>query len=210
MRSCSRVAAKLKPKECLLEPDVVNLFRDSSDRDRDEPTAELFAALYDELHRLAKRQLSRSDGALTLGATTLVHEAYLNLSNRRGADFPDRARFIAYAARAMRGIVIDYVRYSKAAKRGGGAWEITFTGSLGVASQEDAVGELERLSEALDTLASIEPSLAELVDLHFFCGYELREIAELRGVTERTAQRSWRKARLLLRHQMLTERERGS
>jgi RNA polymerase sigma factor (TIGR02999 family) len=187
-----------------LEQDVAELLRDASrEDDGNEATAELFAALYGELHRLAERQLRRDGAGATLSATTLVHEAYLDLSRRAGADFPDRARFIGYAARAMRGIVIDYVRYSNAAKRGGGAMEITLTGNLDAASQQDAAAELEQLSEALDDLASIEPALAELVDLHFFCGYGMREIAELRGVTERTVQRSWRKARLLLRHQML-------
>jgi RNA polymerase sigma factor (TIGR02999 family) len=187
-----------------LEPDVAELLRGATrEGDGGEATAELFTALYGELHRLAERQLRRDGAGATLSATTLVHEAYLDLSRRGGADFPDRARFIGYAARAMRGIVIDYVRYSNAAKRGGGAMEITLTGNLDVASQQDAAAELEQLSEALDGLAAIEPALAELVDLHFFCGYGMREIAELRGVTERTVQRSWRKARLLLRHQML-------
>ena len=165
-------------------------------------TAELFAALYDELHRLAERQLHRDSGGASLSATTLVHEAFLHLSGRSAVAFPDRARFFAYAARVMRGIVIDRARYSGAAKRGGGALEITFTGSLAAGTQQDAVTELERLSDALDSLEKIEPALAELVDLHFFCGYDLREIAGLQGVSERTVQRSWRKARLLLRHQM--------
>jgi RNA polymerase sigma factor (TIGR02999 family) len=187
-----------------MEPDISELFRTAqTGPDGTQATSQLFAALYDELHRLAERQLQRNGGASSLSTTTLVHEAYLDLCKRSGNDFPDRARFIGYAARAMRGIVIDYVRYSRATKRGGGAFEITLTGNLNIASQEDAAGELERLSEALDSLAQLEPALAELVDLHFFCGYELREIAELRGVSERTVQRSWRKARLLLRHQLL-------
>ena len=81
-------------------------------------TAELFATLYRELHRLARRQLHANAAGLTLGATTLLHEAYLDLS-RRGTAFPDRARFFAYAARAMRGLIIDYVRERRALKRGG-------------------------------------------------------------------------------------------
>lgn len=167
------------------------------------PAAELFAALYDELHRVAERQLHRNGGHLPLSTTTLVHEAYLDICGRSGTSFPDRARFIGYASRAMRGIVIDYMRYSRAAKRGGGAFEITLTGNLDAPVQKNAAEDLERLSEALDSLAEVDPKLAELVDLHFFCGYELREIAEMRGVSERTAQRDWRKARLLLRQQML-------
>ena len=183
--------------------DVTELLRAASQTGDGAPaTAELFAALYDELHRIAQRQLQRGN-RVALSTTTLVHEAYLDICQRSGTEFPNRARFIAYAARAMRGIVIDYVRYSRAAKRGGGAFEITLTGNLDAPAQQNAAEELERLSEALEELAEIEPSLAELVDLHFFCGYDFREIAELRGVSERTVQRSWRKARLLLRHQML-------
>ena len=188
--------------------DVTELLRAASQTGDGAPaTAELFAALYDELHRIAQRQLQRGN-RVALSTTTLVHEAYLDICQRSGTEFPNRARFIAYAARAMRAMSIyeldaDYVRYSRAAKRGGGAFEITLTGNLDAPAQQNAAEELERLSEALEELAKIEPSLAELVDLHFFCGYDFREIAELRGVSERTVQRSWRKARLLLRHQML-------
>jgi RNA polymerase sigma factor (TIGR02999 family) len=167
------------------------------------PAAELFAALYDELHRLAESQLRRNGGGVPLSTTTLVHEAYLDICKRSGMSFPDRARFIGYASRAMRGIVIDYMRYSRAAKRGGGAFEITLTGNIDTPAHKTVAEDLEKLSEALDSLAKVDHSLAELVDLHFFCGYELREIAQLRGVSERTAQRDWRKARMLLRHQML-------
>jgi RNA polymerase sigma factor (TIGR02999 family) len=160
----------------------------------------LFQALYGELHRLAEHQLRRSGPDLTLGATTLLHEAYLHLAGREGVRFPDRARFMGYAARAMRHLVIDYARRSCAAKRGGGAFEITLTGNLALAG--GGAVELERLSEALDELASLEPGLAQLVDLHFFCGYRFDEIAQMRGVSDRTIQRDWRKARLLLQHRL--------
>jgi RNA polymerase sigma factor (TIGR02999 family) len=79
---------------------------------------ELFASLYNELHRLAERQLERGGGSLTLGTTTLVHDAYLSMMGRRDTRFPDRARFFAYAWRAMRGLVIDYARRRRAKKRG--------------------------------------------------------------------------------------------
>ena len=79
----------------------------------------LFAALYDDLHRLAERQLGRNGGHLTLGTTTLLHEAYINIADRSGPSFPDRAHFMAYAARAMRGLIIDYGRGRRAQKRGG-------------------------------------------------------------------------------------------
>lgn len=166
---------------------------------------QLFAALYAELHRLADIQLRRLGPQLSLGTTTLLHEAYLDLAGRDGVAFPDRARFMAYAARAMRGLVIDYSRRARAKKRGAGAFEITLTEGAG--SGRDEAVELERLSDALDELASLQPALAELVDLRFFCGYTFAEIAALRGVSERTVQRDWRKARLLLHHNLTDDDE---
>ena len=167
------------------------------------PTPELFAALYDELHRLAESHLRRGASGLGLSTTTLLHEAYLDLASRPTLEFPDRSRFLGYAARAMRGIVIDYARRSRALKRGGGAFEITLTSvALSPELATDAE-ELSRLSDALDELGAMEPALAELVDLHFFCGYTLGEVAALRGVSERTTQRDFRKARLLLQHALL-------
>ena len=160
---------------------------------------QLFAALYAELHRLADVQLRRIGPDLSLGTTTLLHEVYLDLAQREGLAFPDRGRFLSYAARAMRALVIDYARRARAEKRGGGAFEITLTESRSPAAEKGAA-ELQQLSDALDELASLEPSLAQLVDLHFFCGYSFAEIAGLRGVSERTAQRDWRKARILLQH----------
>jgi len=171
---------------------------------------QLFAALYSELHRLADRELRRMGPQFSLGTTSLLHEAYLDLAGREGVQFPDRARFMTYAARAMRGLVIDYVRWSRAQKRGGGAFEITLTDD-GVHAPTAAGGdaaELERLSDALDELAALEPALAQLVDLHFFCGYTFAEIAEMRAVSERTVQRDWRKARLLLHHTMMDDEAR--
>jgi RNA polymerase sigma factor (TIGR02999 family) len=167
------------------------------------PTPELFAALYDELHRLAESHLRRGANGLGLSTTTLLHEAYLDLASRPALGFPDRSRFLGYAARAMRGIVIDYARRSRAQKRGGGAFEITLSSAAVMPDAASDAEELSRLSDALDELGAMEPALAELVDLHFFCGYSLGEIATLRGVSERTAQRDFRKARLLLQHALL-------
>jgi len=168
---------------------------------------ELFVLLYGELHRIAERTLRRDGGSLTLGATTLLHEAYLNVAGRDDVAFPDRARFFAYAARAMRGLVIDYARRRHAVKRGR-RLEITLTPEE--TPSRDAMrdaAELVRLGDALGELATLEPTFAEVVDLHFFGGFSFGEIAALRGVSERTVQREWRKARLLLRHAMNDERD---
>jgi RNA polymerase sigma factor (TIGR02999 family) len=157
----------------------------------------LFAALYDELHRLAQRQLARQQGPAGLGATTLLHEAYLAICDRSGAAaFPDRARFMAYAARVMRGLIIDDVRGRLAQKRGGGQYHTTL--ATDVMQRVESPQSLERISDALDELATHDPALAELVDLKFFCGFSSAEIAALRGVSERTVKRDWEKSRLYL------------
>jgi RNA polymerase sigma factor (TIGR02999 family) len=164
---------------------------------------QLFAALYDELRRLAEHHLRRGDAGLTLSPTTLLHEAYLSIGRDRNVAFPDRSRFFAYASRAMRWLVIDYAR-RKRARRRGPEFEITLTGSNEPAGAGPDADELARLSDALDQLAQASGELAELVDLHFFCGFSLGEIAGLRGISERTVQRDWRKARLVL-HELVRD-----
>lgn len=163
----------------------------------------LFAALHAELHRLAQAHLHKSGGNLTLSPTTLLHEVYLDIAARGAVVFPDRQHFLGYASRAMRGLIIDYVRNRTARKRGG---DLTFT-TLDEAkvSALQPAAELEQLGRALDELSTLDPPLAELVDLRFFCGFSFAEIAALRGVSERTVYRDWAKARLLLHESMLAE-----
>jgi RNA polymerase sigma factor (TIGR02999 family) len=155
----------------------------------------LFASLYAELHHLAQSHIRRGGGQLTMGATTLLHEAYLELNSRSSVAFPDRPHFLKYASRAMRGLVINYVRSRQAQKRGG---DITFTAIRDQQPAGTGAASLETLSDALDALAQVDSSLAELVDLKFFCGFSFAEIAAMRGVSERTVQRDWAKARVLL------------
>ena len=166
--------------------------------DQDDPSAAdaLFDTLYFELHRMARRELARQGPLASLGATTLLHEAYLTISAREGAVFPDHARFMAYATRVMRGLIIDDVRRRMAQKRGG-LMEIT---SLNTDHAENVAGaqELARIGDALEELGAVDPELAEIVDLKFFCGFSFAEIAAMRGVSERTVQRSWEKGRLYL------------
>jgi RNA polymerase sigma factor (TIGR02999 family) len=159
---------------------------------------ELFASLYAELHRIARREAARYGSMPSLGTTTLLHEAYLGLGGRTGLTFNDKAHFLGYAARAMRGLVIDHVRQRHSAKRGGGLHITSLDTEL--AEQCAEPDALQELSDALDDMAQQEPELAHLVDLKFFCGFSLVEIAAMKNVSERTAQRQWEKARLLLRH----------
>ncbi len=164
----------------------------------ESPSDALFAALYAELHRIARRELYRGPGALTLGATTLLHETYLDLQSR-GLCFPDRNRFFAYAARAMRGLIVNHVRQRRALKRGGEFHLTSFDATDAPMPAAEAPAALEELSAALDALAKAEPELAELVELKYFCGFDFTEIAAMRGVSERTVQRHWDKARAFLR-----------
>lgn len=158
---------------------------------------QLFATLYGELHRMAKRQLHRNAFGSTLGATTLLHEAYLDIAGR-DPGFPDRARFFAYTARAMRGLIIDHIRERRAIKRGGEFHLTALSTEIGDAAPE--LNDMGPLDDALNELARIDAPLAELVDLKFFCGFSFNDIAAMRGVSERTVQRDWNKARVYLRH----------
>ena len=177
-----------------MDRSIADLIASSDGGDRAAAEA-LFAALYRELHQLARRQLAKDGGQLSLGATTLLHEAYLDMSGRPGATFADRARFMGYAARVMRSLIVDHARQRRALKRGG-AFEITaLETGLDVAAP---VAELDALSAALDELGAVDPRLALVVDLKFFCGFSFVEIAAMQGVTDRTVQRDWEKARIFL------------
>ena len=168
----------------------------SADRGNGQAPEALFAALYGELRGRARRELARSGPGASLGATSLLHEAYLDIAQREGMAFPDRARFFTYTARVMRGLIVDGLRRRHARKRGGG-FEITSMDTE-VAEVGPDVSEITRISDALDALTSVDPWLAQVVDLKFFCGFTLAEIAAMRGVSERTAQRDWEKARIYL------------
>jgi len=180
----------------LVAPTISALISSTESGDRSAADA-LFTSLYAELHQLAERQLARRGSDVTLGVTTLLHEAYLDMAQREGSVFPDEGRFMAYAARVMRSLILDYVRNRRAQKRGG-AFEITRLDESrdGVPTESD---HLDELGAALERLGALDPSLAEVVDLKFFCGFSLVEIAAMRGVSERTLQRRWEKARIYLR-----------
>jgi len=177
-------------------PSEISLLLEAVDRGDSSAKDSLFEVLYAELHRLAKRELGRQGVPLSLGATTLLHEAYLDISGRNSARFPDENRFMGYAARVMRGLIIDHARNRRAQKRGG-EFEITsFDTNIGDNTADPR--ELSEISDALDELAKVDAPLAEVVDLKFFCGFSFGEIGKIRGVSERTVQRDWEKARIYL------------
>ena len=186
-----------------MEPTLSTLIQ-AAERGDESAADALFSALYSELHRIARRELARQGVPVSMGATTLLHQAYIEMADKDGASFPDRARFMAYASRVMRGLIIDYARSRNAVKRGG-QFHITSSGSEMDELADDR--QLPRIGDALDELAKAEPSLAEIVDLKFFCGFTFNEIAAMKGISERTAQRQWEKARIYLHRQILTDLE---
>lgn len=160
----------------------------------------LFSLLYNELHRLARRQLARQ-GGVSISATTLIHEAYLEMAARTGNSFPDPGRFMAYAAQVMRGLIVEHVRNRLAIKRGGRFELTSITTNAGDVIGANLVSndkELTHLCQALDELARLDRSLSQVVDMKFFCGLSFAEIGAMMGISERTVQRKWVKARIYL------------
>ena len=157
----------------------------------------LLPLVYQELRSMAHRQLAARGRGGTLQTTALVHEAYLKLVDQSRADWRDRAHFLAVASIAMRHVLVDRAKARLALKRGGALRRITFDEQqIGVDDQPDA---LVQLDEALQGLGEVQPRLVRVVECRFFGGLTEEEIAEALGLTVRTVQRDWAKARMMLR-----------
>jgi RNA polymerase sigma factor (TIGR02999 family) len=161
---------------------------------------QLLARVYEELRHLAGSCLAGERPGGTLGATALVHEAYLRLVRQETVGFAGRAQFFAAAATVMRRILVDHVRARRREKRGGDAVRVTLDEALAVF--ESAVPDVMDLDAALSGLAEIDPRKARLVELRFFAGVPMEEAAEMLGITQRTAERDWRFARAWLRDRL--------
>ncbi|HET7108052.1 MAG TPA: ECF-type sigma factor [Candidatus Acidoferrum sp.] len=187
---------------CYVGPTISTLIAEAEEGDS-LAADQLFTSLYSELHRMARRELTRRGSPASISVTTLLHETYLDISAREAGCFPDKPRFMGYAARVMRGLVIDHARRRNAIKRGG-EFEIT---SLTTEPGSYCVNprELSSISDALDQLAKVEPKLAELVDMKFFCGFSFAEIAAIENLSERTVQRRWEKARIYLHRSLRSD-----
>jgi len=153
----------------------------------------LFPLVYEDLRGVAQRQLRREPDGHTLGATALVHEAYVRLVDISRVEWNDRAHFLAMAARAMRRILVDHARKHRAARRGGGATPMALEDAV-VAVEQDP-DRLIDLDSALEGLAKLNERLARVVECRFFGGLTDPETAAALGITERTVQRDWLKAR---------------
>jgi len=152
----------------------------------------LYSLVYEELRRMAHRQLRAERPGHTLGTTALVHETYLRLVDPTRVELRDRAHFFGMAARAMRQILVDYARRYRALRRGGGLRQVSLTEDAGVAERGET---LLALDEALERLAVLNGRLSQVIEFRYFGGFTEEETAEALGITTRTVQRDWAKAR---------------
>ena len=176
--------------------DITVLLRSARDGDA-LALSSLFQALYPDLRRIAQRRLARDERGTLLDTTALVHECYLKFANAQRLAPEDRGHFLAYAATAMRSIVVDFARARRAMRRGGGMPSETLDSAVieSVANGED---EVLAVHEALEELAVLDARMARVVEMRYFGGLADAEIAEALGIGLRTVRRDWEKARLLL------------
>lgn len=171
----------------------------------DDPVARdrAFGLVYDDLLRIARAELSRHRRGQTLNTRALVHETYLKLFGDSGGDFANRRHFFATAAKAMRHVVIDYARSRMAERRGAGAEHLPLDDFRAAALPIDAEAEqLLALHEALDRLAALDARAAQIMELRFFSGLEVTEIADLLGISEPTIKRDTRAAKAYLQREL--------
>ena len=155
-----------------------------------------FSAWYPELRRIAHMRLMQAGLRGSVQTTSLVHDSYLKLAEGAGIRIGTRPQFLAYASRTLRSLIIDLVREQRALRRGGDVELLTLDTAVA-----DGVGrdlDIERVNASLIELAALDPALSRLVELRFFGGLTAVEIGEMLGLSERTVQREWRKARALL------------
>jgi RNA polymerase sigma factor (TIGR02999 family) len=177
-------------------PDITSLLKAAAEGDRTSAD-QAFALLYADLQRLAHSRMRRSGSMTMLDTTALVHESWLRFQGAGEAAFADKQHFMGYAARVMHSVVVDFVRARSAARHGGGVEHVTLDTAIGdsLARRDD---EILRVHESMQQLAVADRRLHDVVELRYFGGLSEAEIAAILGVTERTVQRDWRKARLFL------------
>jgi len=163
---------------------------------------DLYPLVYDELHRLARRYMSRERKGHTLQTTALINEAYVRLVDQRSVQWANRSHFFAISAQIMRRILIDHARRNAYAKRGGGAQQVSLEEVAALVPEQGR--ELMRLDEALKSLAEQDPRRSQVVELRYFGGLNNEEIAGVLQVSENTVTRDWNMARAWL-YQQLSE-----
>jgi RNA polymerase sigma factor (TIGR02999 family) len=162
---------------------------------------ELIPLVYDHLHRIAEGCMRGERPGHTLQATSLVNEAWMKLSAGASPEFRDRAHFFGIAARLMRQILVDHARASSAAKRGSGM-KMQLPDYLDVAVEPDADPEILAVNEAIDRLAAVHEERARMVEMRYFSGMSLEEMAEVLGVSVSTIHRELRVAQAWLKREI--------
>lgn len=185
----------LEPREA-----VTRMLIDWSGGDREAP-AKLMPLVYEELRQLARQYLRRERADHTLQATGLVHEAYLRLVDQSTATWQNRAHFFGVAAQVMRRILVDYARSHHAEKRGGNWDKLVFDEALAPAAERSV--DLLALDDALQDLLALDPRQSQIVELRYFGGLTIDEVAEVLDVSPRTVKREWRMAKAWLRRQLI-------
>jgi len=165
---------------------------------------QLFSIVYNELKRIAANYMRRERSDHTLQATALVHEAYMQLVDQSRVNWQNRAHFFGVAAQLMRRILVDHARNQGAQKRGGNQQVLSIDESIGMPSVNEVA--FDELDEALSRLQALDAGQARIVELRFFGGLTVEEVAEVIGVSTATVEREWRMARAWLHHQLTAER----
>jgi len=168
-------------------------------REGDEAAlGELLPLVYDELHRLAARYMRRESPGHTMQTSALVNEAFIRLIDQRQVQWQNRAHFFGIAAQLMRRILLDHARGQARGKRGGGVHRVSF--DEGAIVSEQRAAELIALDDALNALAAFDSRKSRIVELRFFGGLSNEEVTEVMGMSLRTVEREWRKAKAWLHH----------
>ncbi|MGD0462603.1 MAG: sigma-70 family RNA polymerase sigma factor [Tepidisphaeraceae bacterium] len=180
--------------------EITQLLANLKSGDRTAVAAKLMPLVYDEFKALAARQLRRERANHTLQPTALVHEAYLRLIDQTRVDWQGRTHFFAVGAQAIRRILVDHARQRKRQKRGGGAGRVELDESVALAPQRSE--EILALDEAMEKLAKLDSRQAEIVEMRFFAGMNVEEVAQALGVSKRTVEGDWTMARAWLMREL--------
>ncbi len=186
---------------------ITLLLKDWSSGDP-EAAERILPLVYEELRLIAARQLRRERDTHTLEATAIVHEAYLRLSGQEGLEWANRTHFFAFAAQLIRRILVDYARNRNCAKREGRYEKVALTEAADLTLEQNP--DLIALDEALSDLEKVDPRKAAVVELKFFAGLSLEEIAEELGISEETVSREWRRAKAWLYGALQTKAVNGA
>lgn len=177
--------------------DITALLRRARDQNDSSAIDLIVGALYPDLHRMAQAQLAKNNTITLLDTTSMVHEAYERLRSAARIEADCRGQFMAYASQVMRSVIVDFARKRSAERRGGGAMHVTLSTDLldGRAGSDE---DVERVNEAVQELADVDPRLKQVVEMRYFGGFAEAEIGQALGVSERTVRRDWERAKLLL------------